>query len=47
MAKFRTPDDIHVRGKRVLLHADLNVPVEAAWSLTRRASNGWRRRSRR
>jgi phosphoglycerate kinase len=26
--KFRTPDDIDVRGKRVLLRADLNVPVK-------------------
>jgi phosphoglycerate kinase len=28
MAKFRTLDDIDVRGKRVLLRADLNVPVK-------------------
>src|SRR6266566_7222115 len=27
MARFRTLDDIDVRGKRVLLRADLNVPV--------------------
>ena len=27
MAGFRTLDDIDVRGKRVLLRADLNVPV--------------------
>jgi phosphoglycerate kinase len=29
MPKFRTLDDIDVRGKRVLLRADLNVPVKA------------------
>jgi phosphoglycerate kinase len=28
MTKFRTLDDIDVRGKRVLLRADLNVPVK-------------------
>jgi phosphoglycerate kinase len=28
MAKFQTLDDIDVRGKRVLLRADLNVPVK-------------------
>jgi hypothetical protein len=28
MASFRTLDDIDVRGKRVLLRADLNVPVK-------------------
>jgi phosphoglycerate kinase len=28
MAKFRTLDDIAVRGKRVLLRADLNVPIK-------------------
>jgi phosphoglycerate kinase len=28
MARFRTLDDIDVRGKRVLLRADLNVPVK-------------------
>jgi phosphoglycerate kinase len=28
MSKFRTLDDIDVRGKRVLLRADLNVPVK-------------------
>src|ERR1700757_4646959 len=28
MAKFRTLDDIDVRDKRVLLRADLNVPVK-------------------
>src|SRR5437879_3030159 len=28
MRKFRTLDDIDVRGKRVLLRADLNVPVK-------------------
>ena len=28
MAKFRTLDDIDVRGKTVLLRADLNVPVK-------------------
>jgi phosphoglycerate kinase len=28
VAKFRTLDDIDVRGKRVLLRADLNVPVK-------------------
>jgi phosphoglycerate kinase len=28
MGKFRTLDDIDVRGKRVLLRADLNVPVK-------------------
>jgi phosphoglycerate kinase len=28
MPKFRTLDDIDVRGKRVLLRADLNVPVQ-------------------
>src|SRR6516162_10127268 len=28
MAQFRTLDDIDVRGKRVLLRADLNVPVK-------------------
>jgi phosphoglycerate kinase len=28
MAKFRTLDDIDMRGKRVLLRADLNVPVK-------------------
>ena len=28
MAKFRTLDDIDVHGKRVLLRADLNVPVK-------------------
>jgi phosphoglycerate kinase len=28
MAKFRTLDDLDVRGKRVLLRADLNVPVK-------------------
>src|SRR5215469_15192444 len=28
MAKFRTLDEIDVRGKRVLLRADLNVPVK-------------------
>jgi phosphoglycerate kinase len=28
MAKFRTLDDIDVQGKRVLLRADLNVPVK-------------------
>src|SRR5215469_14792964 len=28
MPKFRTLDDIDVRGKRVLLRADLNVPVK-------------------
>src|SRR5215472_15949177 len=29
MAKFRTLDDIDVGGKRVLLRADLNVPVKS------------------
>jgi len=29
MASFKTLDDIDVRGKRVLLRADLNVPVKA------------------
>src|SRR6202023_2424797 len=29
MATFKTLDDIDVRGKRVLLRADLNVPVKA------------------
>ena len=28
MARFRTLDDIDVRSKRVLLRADLNVPVK-------------------
>src|SRR5438445_6043374 len=28
MAKFRTLDDMDVRGKTVLLRADLNVPVK-------------------
>src|ERR1700732_3576037 len=28
MAKFLTLDDIHPRGKRVLLRADLNLPVK-------------------
>src|SRR5216683_1780503 len=28
MAKFRTLDDLDVRGKRVLLRADLNVPLK-------------------
>ena len=28
MANFRTLDDIDVHGKRVLLRADLNVPVK-------------------
>lgn len=28
MPKFRTLDDLNVNGKRVLLHADLNVPVK-------------------
>src|SRR5512135_1028915 len=28
MAKFRTIDDLDVAGKRVLLRADLNVPVK-------------------
>ena len=28
MPRFRTLDDIDVRGKRVLLRADLNVPVK-------------------
>ena len=28
MATFRTLDDIDVRGRRVLLRADLNVPVK-------------------
>ena len=28
MARFRTLDDINVRGKRVLLRADLNVPLK-------------------
>jgi phosphoglycerate kinase len=28
MARFRTLDDVNVRGKRVLLRADLNVPVK-------------------
>ena len=28
MANFRTLDDIDVRGKRVLLRGDLNVPVK-------------------
>ena len=28
MARFRTLDDIDVRGKRVLLRADLNVPIK-------------------
>ena len=28
MTKFRTVDDIDVRGKRVLLRADLNVPIK-------------------
>ena len=28
MTKFRTVDDIDVRGKRVLLRADLNVPMK-------------------
>jgi phosphoglycerate kinase len=28
MPTFRTVDDIHVRGKRVLLRADLNVPTK-------------------
>ena len=28
MTKFRTLDDIDVRGKRVLLRADLNVPIK-------------------
>ena len=28
MAKFRTLDDVDVKGKRVLLRVDLNVPME-------------------
>jgi phosphoglycerate kinase len=28
MATFRTLDELDVRGKRVLLRADLNVPVK-------------------
>jgi len=28
MTKFRTLDDLDVRGKRVLLRADLNVPTK-------------------
>ena len=28
MTRFRTLDDLDVRGKRVLLRADLNVPVQ-------------------
>src|SRR6201991_747931 len=28
MAKFRTLDDVDVKGKRVLLRVDLNVPTE-------------------
>jgi len=28
MTKFRTLDDLDVRGKRVLLRADLNVPMK-------------------
>src|SRR5260370_20443147 len=28
MAKFRTLDDVDPKGKRVLLRADLNVPVK-------------------
>ena len=28
MPKFRTLDNLNVNGKRVLLHADLNVPVK-------------------
>ena len=27
-AKFRTLDDVDVKGKRVLLRVDLNVPME-------------------
>src|SRR5881409_3707601 len=29
MAKFRTLDDVDVKGKRVLLRVDLNVPMES------------------
>src|SRR6202051_3164136 len=28
MSKFRTRDDVDVKGKRVLLRVDLNVPME-------------------
>ena len=28
MTKFRTLDDVDVKGKRVLLRVDLNVPME-------------------
>src|SRR5437870_9831750 len=28
MPRFRTPDDLDVAGKRVLLRADLNVPIK-------------------
>ena len=28
MANFRTLDDVDVRGKRVLLRVDLNVPMD-------------------
>ena len=28
MPKFRTLDDLDARGKRVLLRADLNVPIK-------------------
>jgi len=42
---FRTLDDVDVKGRRVLLRVDLNVPMEMAASPTRRGSNGWRRPS--
>ena len=47
MAKFRTLDDIDMRGKRVLLRADLNVPVKDGAVTDAAASSASRRPSRR
>ena len=44
--KFRTLDDVDVKGKRVLLRVDLNVPMETAASATRPGSSASRRPSR-
>jgi 3-phosphoglycerate kinase len=47
MAAYRTLDDLHdVKGKRVLVRADLNVPMKTASSPTRCGSSVRRRRSR-